>query len=156
MMQKSGFGGGIDPSIKKKNVHLYRSMRPYAIAWMGLSATKVVNTACRNYSLRNTRHTHTRTPVDRFVFFFFVLCARRRHDNDAEKISDISVRPTAAEILCERRSYLPTNDLSKCAGMNHLKVCWFLMFLRFRSIALEFQDECNISLSPGVLAPSRA
>eukprot|EP00904_Undaria_pinnatifida_P008335 jgi/Undpi1/4631/HiC_scaffold_18.g07985.m1 len=47
---------------------------------------------------------------------------KRRHDNDAERISEISVRPTAGEILSTRPSYLPANDLSKCTGMNHLKV----------------------------------
>ncbi|CAM9456015.1 unnamed protein product, partial [Hapterophycus canaliculatus] len=33
----------------------------------------------------------------------------RRHDNDAENISEISVAPTAGEILCERPPYVPRN-----------------------------------------------
>lgn len=49
---------------------------------------------------------------------------RRRHDNDAERISHISVAPTAGEILCERPPYVPRNAPSTWAGMEHLKVRW--------------------------------
>lgn len=47
---------------------------------------------------------------------------RRRHDNDAENISDISVAPTADEILSERKPYVPRNAPSTWGGMDHLKV----------------------------------
>ena len=63
----------------------------------------------------------------------------RRHDNDAERISEISVRPTAGEILSTRPSYLPANDLSKCTGMNHLKVWIFPLFFR----AIERPKTCR-------------
>ncbi|CAB1103896.1 unnamed protein product [Ectocarpus sp. CCAP 1310/34] len=45
----------------------------------------------------------------------------RRHDNDAERISEISVAPTAEEILCERPPYVPRNAPSTWDRMNHLK-----------------------------------
>ncbi|CAM9213606.1 unnamed protein product [Ectocarpus sp. 6 AP-2014] len=45
----------------------------------------------------------------------------KRHDNDAERISEISVAPTAGEILCERPPYVPRNAPSTWDGMNHLK-----------------------------------
>lgn len=51
-----------------------------------------------------------------------LLYFRRRHDNDAERISEISVAPTAGEILCERPPYVPRNSPSTWEGMNHLKV----------------------------------
>lgn len=57
---------------------------------------------------------------------------RRRHDNDAEGISEVSVRPTAEEILCARPPYLPANDLSKCTEMTHLQVNFVSCALLFR------------------------
>ncbi|CAM9827572.1 unnamed protein product, partial [Hapterophycus canaliculatus] len=45
----------------------------------------------------------------------------RRHDNDAENISEISVAPTAGEILCERPPYVPRNAPSTWDSMDHLK-----------------------------------
>lgn len=57
----------------------------------------------------------------------------RRHDNDAERISDISVAPTAGEILCERPPYVPRNAPSTWDGMDHLKV----RLKRNRSLAVD-------------------
>ncbi|CAM9550665.1 unnamed protein product [Scytosiphon promiscuus] len=45
----------------------------------------------------------------------------RRHDNDAENISEISVAPTAGEILCERSPYVPRNAPSTWNDMKHVK-----------------------------------
>ncbi|CAN0007784.1 unnamed protein product, partial [Sphacelaria rigidula] len=45
----------------------------------------------------------------------------RRHDNDEERIGDISVAPTAQEIMCERPPYVPRNNPSTWEGMDHLK-----------------------------------
>ncbi|CAM9306733.1 unnamed protein product [Pylaiella littoralis] len=45
----------------------------------------------------------------------------RRHDNDAERIYDISVAPTASEILSERPPYVPQNAPSTWDRMDHLK-----------------------------------
>ncbi|CAM9306840.1 unnamed protein product [Pylaiella littoralis] len=45
----------------------------------------------------------------------------RRHDNDAERIYDISVAPTASEILSERPPYVPRNAPSTWDRMDHLK-----------------------------------
>ena len=46
-----------------------------------------------------------------------------RHDNDAERISEISVLPTAEELMCKRPPYLPPNALSTWENIEqHLKV----------------------------------
>lgn len=72
---------------------------------------------------------------------------RRRHDNDAERIYDISVAPTASEILSERPPYVPQNAPSTWDRMDHLKV-------RLES-ALEGGDLWHDSPGIGIIAPRR-
>lgn len=75
----------------------------------------------------------------------FPVFLNRRHDNDAERICDISVAPTAEEILCERSPYVPRNIPSTWFMMPHVKVGTSVFRSYFRHNALTpfgFEPAC--------------
>ncbi|CAM9746173.1 unnamed protein product [Ascophyllum nodosum] len=69
----------------------------------------------------------------------------RRHDNDGERIFEISIPPTAGEILCERPPYVPRNAPSTWDNMEHLQplragTASAIMDVHFRLLRQDFVE----------------